>query len=102
MKVKADYLSGESAEAPVSARSRVDVERRFGMAFDKAFADESVARLDHLYFLAWSALRAAGLSDVEDYDEWLNGVDDVDIAQEPPVRPTKRARKPASSSNSAS
>lgn len=96
-KLKVTYLDGAIEQVMAGARAEVEVERKFGISFSYEFASGK-ARNEFLFFLAWSAMQLNGAT-AEEFDNWLLRVDDVDVESGGPERPTKRARRPANSSN---
>lgn len=103
MKAKVTYNDGREVEAVIGPRAQVAVERRFDMLYTEVFDPNSTkARLDCMYYAAWAAAHYAGLEPEDDYDTWLTLIQDVEPIAEGSTRPTKRARKPANSSSSAS
>lgn len=100
---QAIYLDGTTDEAPVGARAQVEVERRYGIAYSDLFKQGEKAPYERIYCLVWASLRFAGkvLPDVE-FDAWLETVGDADLVPpkaDEPARPTKRARRPETSSH---
>lgn len=103
LKVKILYSDGQETEVSVGPRARVEVERCFEVKFWDLWGPGGTANEDNVYFMAFSAARFAGLTEVENYDDWLLTIDDVDIwSTEDKANPTRRAAKPAKSSSSAS
>lgn len=104
IKVKVLYCDGREIEASVGPRVRVEVERKFDAPFWELIGESATRpREDVVYFMSYSAARLAGQESTEDYDEWLALIDDVDIwSAKDKTNPTRRAPKPAKSSNSAS
>ena len=105
--MKAIYLDGTDAEAPLAPRAMVELERRYDVRFGDVFgtgADPDKQRFEHLWFAGWAALHFAGdPTATEDYDEWLAKIADVEPREEKKSRkraapPTKRASKSASTS----
>ena len=61
----------------------VAFERQFGMGLGKAFTSDQKA--EHVYWLAWKAVQAAG-GVVKPFDSWLESVVDVEMVEDA-VRP---------------
>lgn len=105
-KVTAAYADGRTVEAPVGPRTKVALERKFDMQFGDFFDEHAPGkfrpkRMEMLYYLAFSALRAAGLEALDDFDAWLDLIESVDmdtLDEEAGPRPTQRDRGPVSSS----
>jgi hypothetical protein len=105
-KLKVIYLDGSEQEATAGARAEVEFERKFEMAFTDAFhprvKGEPRGRQEWLYFLAWASLKLDGTVGEEEFDDWLKRVDDINVLNGSEADPTKRDRRPANSSSSAS
>jgi hypothetical protein len=105
-KLKVVYLDGSEQEATAGARAEVEFERKYEMAFTDAFhlrvKGEPRGRQEWLYFLAWASLGIDGLVNDEAFDDWLKRVDDINVLGGSEADPTRRDRRPAKSSNSAS
>lgn len=71
--------AGETQTLNITPRTAVAFERHFKTGLAKAFGQEQ--RLEHLYWLAWEALRASGVS-VKPFDTWLESVDKVEFTNE--------------------
>jgi hypothetical protein len=105
-KLKVVYLDGSEQETTAGARAEVEFERKFDMAFADAFhprvKGEPRGRQEWTYFLSWVALKLAGAVGDEEFDDWLKRVDDIAVLGGSEQDPTKRDRRPANSSSSAS
>lgn len=108
MKVKVVYLDEgrEPVEINVGARAQIDFERKYDVPFVPDLWRDP--RVEWIYYFSWAALFHAGLAE-PDFDKWSVGVADVIRVDTPamnaevkPARPTRRASRPAKSSNSAS
>lgn len=62
----------------VTPKVQVLFEREFKMGLPKAFAAEP--RMEHLYWLAWRSVQAAG-DVVKPFDEWLGQVLAVEMVE---------------------
>jgi hypothetical protein len=113
-KLKVVYLDGSKQETTAGARAEVEFERKFEMAFTDAFhprvKGEPRGRQEWLYFLTWASLKledgAFAFSEDKErdaaFDDWLKRVDDINVLNGSEADPTKRDRRPANSSSSAS
>lgn len=73
MRLAIEFSDGSKHDAVVKASDLVAFERKFGIAWP---GDD--ARLEHVLFVAWNALRRAG-DTAEDFDAWIEaGVDIAD------------------------
>lgn len=109
MKVKVVYLdeTREPNEINVGARAQIDFERKYDVPFVPDLWRSP--RVEWIYYFSWAALFHAGIESETDFEKWALGVFDVLRVDEPamnaevkPARPTRRASRPAKSSNSAS
>jgi hypothetical protein len=105
-KIKVVYLDGTEQETTAGARAEVEFERKFEMAFADAFhprvRGEPRGRQEWLYYLTWVSLKLSGTVGEEEFETWLDRIDDITVLGGSDVDPTKRGRRPAKSSNSAS
>jgi hypothetical protein len=105
-KIKVVYLDGSEAETVAGARAEVEFERKFEMAFADAFhprvRGEPRGRQEWLYYLTWISLKLGGILGEEEFEKWLDRVDDITVLGGAAEDPTSRDRRPAKSSNSAS
>jgi hypothetical protein len=105
-KIKVVYLDGTEQETTAGARAEVEFERKFEMAFADAFhprvRGEPRGRQEWLYYLTWVSLKLSGTVGEEEFETWLDRIDDITVLGGSDVDPTKRDRRPAKSSNSAS
>jgi len=67
-------FNGEEHVLPVKPRVVVAFERQWKLGLTKAFGAEQ--KMEHLYWLGWEAMRAAGHV-VKPFDTWLEDVDAV-------------------------
>lgn len=70
---------GELGEFAVTPKVQVEFERYFKVGVGKAFQQEQ--RVEHMYWLAWKAVHAAGVA-VKPFDSWLDSVVDVQMAED--------------------
>ena len=106
-KIKVVYLDGSEQETNAGARAEVEFERKFDMAFSDAFhprvKGEPRGRQEWTYFLTFASLRIAGLVGDEEFDKWLERVDDITVLGGAEQQdPTRRDRRPEKSLSSAS
>jgi hypothetical protein len=114
IRIKAVYLDGSEEETSAGARAEVEFERKFNMAFADAFhprvKGEPRGRQEWQYFLTWASLELEdGAFDFSEdkerdaaFNDWLKRVDTIDVLGSAAADPTKRDRRPADSSSSAS
>jgi hypothetical protein len=85
-KAKITYQDGRVVEAIVGPKAQVAVERQYNVSLAD---DKLVRRLEHIYYMAYAALWAAGL-EPRDFDAWLGDVADVEeVEQAPDPDPTQ-------------
>lgn len=72
-------VDGALGEFVVSPKVQVEFERQFKTGIGKAFSQEQ--RVEHMYWLAWKAVHAAG-HNVKPFDTWLNDVTDVQLVED--------------------
>jgi ribulose bisphosphate carboxylase small subunit len=82
LKLAVVTTAGELGEFTVTPKVQVEFERHFKIGVGKAFQQEQ--RVEHMYWLAWKAVHAAGHS-VKPFDSWLDEVVDVQIVEEKSV-----------------
>ncbi len=109
MKANAIYLDGTEKEAPIVPRVTVMTERHFDKGMGELFDLENI-RAEYGYYVAWAALRVAGLEKEEDYEIWLDKIKDAGIGldegedeepspEEQTGKPTPKARSQKKSSS---
>ena len=107
VRVKAWYTDGTTAEATAGARAQVDFERKYEVSWAGAFGGRGGPGLvEHAYYFTWVSLKLAGEDVGEDFEAWLDRVDDAGLlpdndegtAEDKP-NPTKRGRSRAASSS---
>lgn len=69
----------ESVVVPVTPRVAVNFERQFKIGLAKAFATEQ--RLEHMYYLGWEAMKAAGHV-VKPFEGFLDSITRVEFAED--------------------
>lgn len=67
-----------SRDYEVRPKTVVAFEREFGMGVGKAFQSEQ--RAEHIYWLAWRAVKDSGTV-VKPFDGWLDEVQDVEMLE---------------------
>lgn len=75
-RVRVVHVGEPEATFDVTPRVLVDFERFYKTGIGKAFAEEQ--RLEHVYWLAWTAERHSGTI-VPVFDTWLDSVLDVEL-----------------------
>lgn len=80
------YDDGREVEAVAKAKDLVAFERQYGVSV-AAFADQAdPARIEWIYYLAWSPLHRQG-REPRAFDEFLDDVDDIEEQEAEPVAP---------------
>lgn len=79
LKLRVVTTEGELGEFVVTPKVQVEFERHFKIGVGKAFAQEQ--RVEHMYWLAWKAVHAAG-HNVKPFDSWLDAVVDVQMVDD--------------------
>ena len=79
MKLHIVMQDGATGDFVVTPKVQVMFEREFGGGIGKALMTDQ--KVEHLYWLAWKSMHAAGRS-VKPFDSWLDEVVDVQIVEE--------------------
>lgn len=79
LKLAVVTTAGELGEFAVTPKVQVEFERHFKIGVGKAFQQEQ--RVEHMYWLAWKAVHAAGLNP-KPFDSWLDEVVDVQMVED--------------------
>lgn len=79
LKLRVVTTEGELGEFVVTPKVQVEFERHFKIGVGKAFQQEQ--RVEHMYWLAWKAVHAAG-HNVKPFDSWLDAVVDVQMVDD--------------------
>lgn len=82
LKLAVVTTAGELGQFTVTPKVQVEFERHFKIGVGKAFQQEQ--RVEHMYWLAWKAVHAAGLNP-KPFDSWLDEVVDVQMVEDRPV-----------------
>lgn len=104
--MKVTYSDDTEVVVRVSPKAQVQFERHFGKSmFDYGMSP----RQEENFYLAWLALRDAKRDAPDDFDEWLDLIDDVDPVSDTPANPnpgvnpetdpTQKAPQPETSSS---
>ena len=90
-KLKVTYADGRQVEISAGPKAQVAFERKFDLPLT------SMERVEHLYYVAHSALHFAGLED-KDFDDFLGRIEDVSRVgdEEPDPTAPARRRRPSS------
>lgn len=89
LKVKVKTTDGLEALYPLRPKSIVAFEQKFGRGFAKLLSEEQ--KLEHIYFLAWAAMRDSG-KPVKPFGEaFLDTLDSVELATDPNSESTETA-----------
>lgn len=77
-----EYADGRKVVARPKPKDFVAFERQYGLSIESM---DKNARLEHMYYLAWSPLHRTG-QEPRAFDEWLDAVEDIgDVEEEAPV-----------------
>lgn len=79
LRLKVVTVDGELGEFAVTPKVQVEFERHFKIGVGKAFQQEQ--RVEHMYWLAWKSVHAAG-HQVKPFDSWLDEIVDVQMAED--------------------
>lgn len=79
LRLRVVTTAGELGEFPLTPKVQVEFERHFKIGVGKAFQQEQ--KVEHMYWLAWKAVHAAGVP-VKPFDSWLDDVVDVQMAED--------------------
>lgn len=82
LKLAVVTTAGTLGEFTVTPKVQVEFERHFKIGVGKAFQQEQ--RVEHMYWLAWKSVHAAGLNP-KPFDSWLDEVVDVQMVEDRPV-----------------
>jgi hypothetical protein len=88
-RLKVKYTDGTEVEILAGPRAQVDLERHYKMSIAEA------RNVEHVYYLAWTALHLAG-KEPRAFEEWLDGLADVDNLGEVDANPTQSSPPPES------
>ena len=73
MKISVTYLDGRKADPQVIPFDTVKLERKFDISIEQL---EQSGKVEHVMFLAWTALTRLGLAG-DDFDTWAATVEDI-------------------------
>lgn len=82
MRLKVTFLDGTEKVATIIPGDTVRFERQYNVSADTADADQ---RVEHVLFLAFVSLKRVGDSGTDDFDAFLDLVEDVDPVEEAPL-----------------
>lgn len=80
-KIKVTYLDGRVEIVLAGPRAQVDLERHFKISLGEA------NKLEHVYYLAWTALHLAG-KEPREFDVWLDDLAEIDPLGDEDANPT--------------
>lgn len=95
LKLKVTYADGRAVDVRVSPKAQVEFERHFKIGLPQAGQD---MHNEYLFYLGWAALHTSG-QESQDFDTFLDLIDEVTPLGAEPVDPTPPDR-PADSSSS--
>lgn len=76
MKLDVVMRDGNTVPVMIGPKVQVEFEREFAMGIAKAFGEDM--RMEHVYWLAWRAMRHVQKTSL-DFDGWLDQVADVEM-----------------------
>lgn len=82
MKLKITQTDGTVTEARITPRLEVAFELKWKGGFSKLFREQE--RSEHLYWLAWEALRGEGVTVPVFGDKFLETLESVDLVDDDP------------------
>ena len=71
-------------EVPIKPADLVAFERKFDVAWEDV---QEKPKIEYMFFLAWNASRRTGVT-TDEFDVWLDRVDDLDPVEEVPLEPS--------------
>mgnify|MGYP006921316459 CR=1 FL=1 len=80
MNLAIEMQDGKTQEVTASAPDIVKFEEKFNISISKL---EKEMKLTHLFFLAYSALKRQGKTDLE-FDAWLETIEGIGVSQSNP------------------
>ena len=89
LQIKAKTTDGVEAVYSLRPRSIVAFEQKFGKGFAKLLSEDQ--KLEHIYFLAWSAMKDSGKVVKPWGDGFLDTLDSVELVVDPNSESTETA-----------
>jgi hypothetical protein len=89
LQIKVKTTDGFEGILPLRPRSIVAFEQKFGKGFAKLLGEDQ--KLEHIYFLAWSALKDSGKVVKPWGDSFLDTLDSVELVVDPNLESTETA-----------
>jgi hypothetical protein len=89
LQIKVKTTDGFEGTLALRPRSIVAFENKFGKGFGKLLSEDQ--RLEHIYFLAWSALKDSGKVVKPWGDGFLDTLDSVELVVDPNLESTETA-----------
>jgi hypothetical protein len=87
--IKIKTNDGTDGTFPLRPRSIVSFENKYNKGFAKLLSEDQ--KLEHIYFLAWSALKDSGKSVKPFGDAFLDTLDSVELVVDPNLESTETA-----------
>ena len=87
--IKVKTTDGFEATLPLRPRSLVAFEQKFGKGFAKLLSEDQ--KLEHIYFLAWNALKDGGKVVKPWGDSFLDTLESVELVVDPNLESTETA-----------
>jgi hypothetical protein len=89
LQIKVKTSDGVEGTYSLRPRSIVAFEQKFGKGFAKLLGEDQ--KLEHIYFLAWSALKDGGKVVKPWGDSFLDTLDSVELVVDPNLESTETA-----------
>ena len=87
--IKVKTSDGETGTYPLRPKSLVAFEQKFNKGFAKLLTEDQ--KLEHIYFLAWSALKDSGKVVKPFGESFLDTLDSVELETDPNSESTETA-----------
>jgi hypothetical protein len=87
--IKVTTSDGESGTYPLRPKSLVAFENKYNKGFAKLLTEDQ--KMEHIYFLAWSALKDSGKVVKPFGDAFLDTLDSVELETDPNSESTETA-----------
>jgi hypothetical protein len=92
--LKVTYVDDSTLEGATLPVDAIHFERHFDLPVSAAFGANGM-RLEHLWFFAWRMVRREQGHDPGDFDQWIDGVQTVEVVTPKASRPTRKAAGPS-------
>jgi hypothetical protein len=89
LQIKVKTTDGDESLYPLRPKALVAFEQKFGKGFAKLLSEDQ--KLEHIYFLAWNAMRGAGKVVKPWGETFLDTLDSVELVVDPNSESTETA-----------